>query len=73
MTLTFVRTAELINMEWNEIDFDNHLWRIPAYKMKMALPHIVPLSRQAIELIQLYSHSQVISNLFSIITVLQSR
>lgn len=52
MTLTFVRTAELINMEWNEIDFDNHLWRIPAYKMKMALPHIVPLSRQAIELIE---------------------
>ena len=52
MTLTFVRTAELINMEWNEIDFENKLWRIPAYKMKMALPHIVPLSRQAIELIQ---------------------
>jgi len=52
MTLTFVRTSELINMEWNEIDFDNHLWRIPAYKMKMALPHIVPLSRQAIELIE---------------------
>ncbi len=52
MTLTFVRTAELINMEWNEIDFDNHLWRIPAYKMKMALPHIVPLSRQAVELIK---------------------
>lgn len=52
MTLTFVRTAELINMEWNEIDFDNHLWRIPAYKMKMALPHLVPLSRQAVELIE---------------------
>lgn len=52
MTLTFVRTAELINMEWNEIDFDNRLWRIPAYKMKMSLPHIVPLSRQAIELIE---------------------
>lgn len=52
ITLTFVRTAELINMEWSEIDFDNHLWRIPAYKMKMALPHIVPLSKQAIELIE---------------------
>ena len=51
MTLTFVRTAELINMEWNEIDFENHLWRIPDYKMKMDLPHIVPLSRQAVELI----------------------
>ncbi|MGR0304630.1 tyrosine-type recombinase/integrase [Acinetobacter beijerinckii] len=52
MTLTFVRTTELLNMEWNEIDFDNHLWRIPAHKMKMALPHIVPLSRQAVELIE---------------------
>lgn len=52
MTLTFVRTAELRMMDWNEIDFDNHLWRIPAEKMKMAQPHIVPLSRQAIELIE---------------------
>jgi integrase len=51
MTLTFVRTAELRMMEWDEIDFDNKLWRIPAEKMKMALPHIVPLSRQAIELL----------------------
>lgn len=52
MTLTFVRTSELINMEWSEIDFENKLWRIPAHKMKMALPHIVPLSRQALELIE---------------------
>ena len=52
IALTFVRTSELINMEWDEIDFENHLWRIPAYKMKMALPHIVPLSRQAIELLK---------------------
>lgn len=44
MTLTFVRTAELRMMEWNEIDYENHLWRIPAHKMKMAMPHIVPLS-----------------------------
>ncbi|GAA5555492.1 prophage integrase IntS [Acinetobacter schindleri] len=52
MTLTFVRTSELINMEWSEIDFENRLWRIPAHKMKMALPHIVPLSKQALELIE---------------------
>lgn len=52
MTLTFVRTAELRLMEWNEIDFDTYLWRIPAEKMKMAQPHIVPLSRQAIKLIE---------------------
>jgi len=52
MTLTFVRTAELRMMEWDEIDFETKLWRIPAEKMKIAQPHIVPLSRQAIELIE---------------------
>lgn len=52
MTLTFVRTAELRIMEWDEINFETKLWRIPADKMKMALPHIVPLSRQAVELIE---------------------
>ena len=52
MTLTFVRTAELRMMEWSEIDFENRLWRIPAEKMKMALPHLVPLSKQAIELLE---------------------
>ncbi|MCG2573456.1 integrase arm-type DNA-binding domain-containing protein [Acinetobacter sp. ME22] len=52
MTLTFVRTAELRMMEWGEIDFETKLWRIPAEKMKMAEPHIVPLSRQALELIE---------------------
>ncbi|MCU4490657.1 tyrosine-type recombinase/integrase [Acinetobacter ursingii] len=52
MTLTFVRTGELRMMEWSEIDFENKIWRIPAEKMKMALPHLVPLSRQAIELLE---------------------
>ncbi|MCY6412492.1 integrase arm-type DNA-binding domain-containing protein [Acinetobacter sp. VNH17] len=52
MTLTFVRTAELRMMEWDEINFETKLWRIPAEKMKMAQPHIVPLSRQALELIE---------------------
>ena len=52
MTLTFVRTAELRMMEWSEIDFDNKIWRIPAERMKMALPHLVPLSTQAIELLK---------------------
>lgn len=52
MTLTFVRTAELRMMEWNEIDYENRLWRIPAHKMKMAMPHIVPLSTQALEILE---------------------
>lgn len=53
MTLTFVRTAELRMMEWEEIDVENKLWRIPAHKMKMALPHIVPLSKQALEILEI--------------------
>lgn len=52
VTLTFVRTAELRMMEWSEIDFENKIWRIPAERMKMALPHLVPLSRQVIELLE---------------------
>lgn len=52
MTLTFVRTAELRMMEWDEINFETREWRIPPHKMKMALLHIVPLSNQAIELLE---------------------
>ena len=50
LMLTFVRTTELIEATWDEIDFDNALWLIPAERMKMRKPHIVPLSRQAIAL-----------------------
>ena len=52
MTLTFVRTAELRMMEWDEINFESKEWRIPPHKMKMDLMHIVPLSNQAIELLE---------------------
>src|SRR5580704_3502376 len=51
MALTFVRTSELIEAPWSEIDFDNARWNIPAERMKMESPHIVPLSRQAIEVL----------------------
>ena len=52
MTLTFVRTAELRMMEWDEINFESKEWRIPPHKMKMELMHIVPLSSQSIELLE---------------------
>lgn len=48
MSLTFVRTAELIGARWEEFDLEGRVWRIPAERMKMKTPHIVPLSRQAI-------------------------
>jgi len=47
--LTFVRPGELRQARWAEIDFDAAEWRIPAERMKMRQPHIVPLSRQALE------------------------
>ncbi len=49
--LTFVRTSELINASWDEIDFERKEWVIPAERMKMGKEHIVPLSSQAIDIL----------------------
>ncbi|HXJ02767.1 MAG TPA: integrase arm-type DNA-binding domain-containing protein [Micropepsaceae bacterium] len=48
MVLTFVRTTELRAARWDEFNFETAEWRIPAERMKMREPHIVPLSRQAL-------------------------
>lgn len=48
---TFVRTNELRFMEWSEIDWNDKTWRIPADKMKMDRPHIVPLAPQVIDIL----------------------
>ena len=48
MALTFTRTSELIEASWNEINLDNAEWLIPAERMKMRRPHLVPLSQQAV-------------------------
>jgi integrase len=47
MALTFVRTTELIGARWSEFDTKFTRWDIPAERMKMKTPHIVPLSVQA--------------------------
>jgi integrase len=52
MSHLFVRPIELRTAEWAEFDFDEAVWSIPAAKMKMRRPHRVPLSRQALELLQ---------------------
>jgi integrase len=52
MLLTFVRTVELRKASWSEFDFDYAEWRIPAERMKMREPHIVPLSIQAVNLLK---------------------
>lgn len=50
--LLFVRPGELQNMEWTDIDFEDALWSIPAERMKMRQPHLVPLSRQALKILR---------------------
>jgi integrase len=52
MLLTFVRTNELIKARWSEFDFDKNQWVIPGSRMKMKRDHIVPLSRQALALLE---------------------
>ena len=51
MALTFVRTSELIGARWEEFDLPAAQWRIPASRMKKRRPHIVPLSKQALEML----------------------
>ncbi len=50
--LVFVRPGELRKAEWSEIDLDAAEWNIPGNKMKMKAPHLVPLSRQALEILR---------------------
>lgn len=50
--LVFVRPGELRSAEWAEFDLHEAEWRIPGEKMKMRDKHIVPLSQQAIEILQ---------------------
>ena len=51
MLLTFTRTGEMINAKWPEIDFKAKEWHIPAERMKMRRAHVVPLSRQALQIL----------------------
>lgn len=52
MALTFVRTSELIGARWAEFDLVAKRWDIPAHRMKMKTPHVVPLSDQAVEVLR---------------------
>lgn len=54
LSLTFVRTIELRAAKWVEFDLQKAEWRIPSERMKMKgrKEHIVPLSKQAIEVLK---------------------
>ena len=50
--LTAVRSGEARHAKWQEIDLNNNIWTIPADRMKTGAIHRVPLSEQAIQLLQ---------------------
>lgn len=50
MLHTFVRTKELIGAQWDEINFEDKIWMIPAERMKGRVEHLVPLSTRSIEI-----------------------
>ncbi len=50
--LTFLRPGEIRQARWSEIEWDEKRWVIPAERMKMRRTHIVPLSRQAMKILE---------------------
>lgn len=52
LILTGVRTGELRGAFWSEFDLEKAVWEIPAERMKMKRPHLLPLSTQALEIVQ---------------------
>ncbi|STU88262.1 integrase [Klebsiella variicola] len=52
LILTGVRTGELRGAFWSEFDLEKAVWEIPAERMKMKRPHLIPLSTQALEIVQ---------------------
>ncbi|HBC6265433.1 integrase domain-containing protein [Citrobacter braakii] len=51
--LTLVRPSEASGTRWEEIDLNEKLWRIPAERMKAKREHIVPLSSQALDILEI--------------------
>ncbi|MCE9786497.1 MULTISPECIES: tyrosine-type recombinase/integrase [Shewanella] len=51
LLLTMVRKSELTNATWSEINFSEALWTIPKERMKRRNPHLVFLSRQAMDIL----------------------
>lgn len=49
---TMVRPGEAAGTRWDEINFDSEIWSIPAGRMKKKRPHIVPLTKQALKLLE---------------------
>lgn len=56
LMLTFVRPGNVRRARWDHMDLEAKVWRIPGEDMKMGLPHDVPLSRQAMMVLESAKH-----------------
>lgn len=56
LLLTMVRRSELLQAQWSEVDTGSALWSIPGERMKKEKPHLVPLSRQAVDMFEELRH-----------------
>ena len=52
LLLTLCRASEVVEATWDEFDLDGALWSIPAERMKMGRPHLVPLARESVRLLR---------------------
>jgi integrase len=52
MMHTFVRTSELIQAKWSEVNIDEATWTIPSSRMKMKKAHIVPLTTRSLKILE---------------------
>ncbi len=64
LAMTFVRTTELRKATWDEINWNTGMWSISAERMKMSKPHIIPLSRQAMDIFKDLETRRVEENRF---------
>uniref|UniRef100_UPI004047085F tyrosine-type recombinase/integrase n=1 Tax=Mariniflexile sp. TaxID=1979402 RepID=UPI004047085F len=55
MLLTAARTGEVVAAKWDEVDFESLVWTVPAERMKSGKEHRVPLSKRAVEILQVMS------------------
>jgi integrase len=57
--LTAARTGEVLGARWDEIDFGNKIWTVPAHRMKAGNEHRVPLPEHAMKIIKEMKKGQV--------------
>lgn len=71
--LTLVRPSEASGTRWEGIDFDAKLWIIPAGRMKAKREHVVPLSPQALDILERMKSLTAIGSIFFLAEITQNK